>query len=657
MREKKYKASEKIVNQMSRDGLAQKNLFSGEIANISYHEADDQLAEHERDYAIGREPARPCRPPPFESRGRLRFKAHEDATGAERGRLRFTAKEQAGEQPEGSVPTQDMQEGSDARNGVGFPGDSSLGGEDGLTAGQIPGWAPYRPKVWNQTLVWKSGKWTTEKIGRAGKRWIHNKISEVEDDNSGVQAAHLEEKGAEHLYKAGSRYLGSLKKDYRRHKAKVAKKINRTANVTYLRSERARMKLENFDSKGSYLSKLAPGAKEWQKKRLQRNYAKRLRKSEKAAGEVAKVGEKAAAKAARASSMWIARAVRRVIAFFSNAISWAFAGISAIVILLLGLVLLIVLAALLSYIFIVSTSYLAEDVDIHDSSVLVTKLEAELDLKIAELPSLPEWSYIDEFRYDLDPISHNPFVLMAWLTAKFDDFKSADVQPFLNELHSAQYDLQTEVEIEVRERTYIDDDGEEQTEQYNYYILNVTLRSKSIEEIIEPEMQLDESLEESKELRDRFNTLMETKGNHQSVANPFDFDWTSGYSSIYGYRLDPLGGGALQFHRGLDIPMPTGTPIRAGVTGTVIETGYNDTFGNFIVIEDDKGKTQVKYAHCDRLNLTGGQLVKAGETIIATVGNTGGSTGSHVHIEVKENGQYLNPIYMVEWEAVEMGEG
>lgn len=335
----------------------------------------------------------------------------------------------------------------------------------------------------------------------------------------------------------------------------------------------------------------------------------------------------------------IIKAIKKAIAFVRNTFS-----IVGLIIALLLLVMFLVIgmgscSLLLSNMSgVIMSSYLSEDQDIHDTELFATKLEAELDKKIKDLPTAEEWAYIDEFRYDLDPIGHDPFVLMAYLTLTYQDFTFEQMQPVIQELHDKRYELTLEVETETRH----DSDGE----PYTYYILNVTLRSKSIEEVIQAELDADDTGEK----QEWYNVLMETKGNRQSYKNPFTYDWTSSISSSYGYRVDPFGT-ELQVHRGLDIPVPVGTPIYAGLTGYVEMAGYDDIYGYYIALKDAKEDRIIKYAHCDRLLVSIGAEVIGGETVIAESGNTGESTGPHVHIEIKEDGQYQNPTYLIEWEA------
>jgi len=94
-------------------------------------------------------------------------------------------------------------------------------------------------------------------------------------------------------------------------------------------------------------------------------------------------------------------------------------------------------------------------------------------------------------------------------------------------------------------------------------------------------------------------------------------------------------------HTGLDISAPTGTPIKAAAGGTVIFSGTKGSLGKMIIISHGNG-VQTYYAHCSSLSATEGQTVSQGQ-VIAAVGSTGNSTGSHLHLEVRVNGTAVNP--------------
>ena len=138
---------------------------------------------------------------------------------------------------------------------------------------------------------------------------------------------------------------------------------------------------------------------------------------------------------------------------------------------------------------------------------------------------------------------------------------------------------------------------------------------------------------------------MLTHGMRQYVGNPFDENWLPYVSSKYGYRIHPISG-VKDYHTGVDIGLPEGTPIKAGGAGTVLESGNNGNYGLAILIDYGNGIT-ARYAHCSALNFTVGQTVQAGD-IIALVGNTGSSTGAHLHMEVIKNGRFINPFFFVD---------
>ena len=143
--------------------------------------------------------------------------------------------------------------------------------------------------------------------------------------------------------------------------------------------------------------------------------------------------------------------------------------------------------------------------------------------------------------------------------------------------------------------------------------------------------------------------LLQTKGNRQYVKNVFGTNWLPYVTSYYGYRVHPISG-EKNYHTGVDIGMPEGTEILAGHDGTVTLAGNAGGYGLCVAIEGEayEGHTlTTKYGHCSQILVSAGQEVKAGD-VIAKVGNTGNSTGAHLHLEVLVDGQYLNPLYFAD---------
>ena len=94
-------------------------------------------------------------------------------------------------------------------------------------------------------------------------------------------------------------------------------------------------------------------------------------------------------------------------------------------------------------------------------------------------------------------------------------------------------------------------------------------------------------------------------------------------------------------HTGLDIATSTGTPVVAAASGTVTFSGWKGSYGYLMVITHSNG-VQTYYGHCSKLYYSAGQKVSQGQKI-AAVGNTGNSTGPHLHFEIRVNGVAYNP--------------
>ncbi len=112
------------------------------------------------------------------------------------------------------------------------------------------------------------------------------------------------------------------------------------------------------------------------------------------------------------------------------------------------------------------------------------------------------------------------------------------------------------------------------------------------------------------------------------------------YSSNYGYRLDPITGRST-FHTGVDLIAPPGTAVVAAAGGVVSTVAYVAEYGNIVDVDHDNGLTS-RYAHLSRSLVRVGDVVMKGQKI-ALVGNTGRTTGPHLHFEVREHGIPLNP--------------
>ena len=129
------------------------------------------------------------------------------------------------------------------------------------------------------------------------------------------------------------------------------------------------------------------------------------------------------------------------------------------------------------------------------------------------------------------------------------------------------------------------------------------------------------------------------------VSTPSGWPVSGAITSPFGEREAPMGGGA-QFHTGIDISVPTGTPVKATADGIISFAGWSAGSGNLVVVEHGLGY-YTAYAHNSSIAVKIGQRVKRGE-IISHSGSTGNSTGPHVHYEVWEQGKAVNPKSFLE---------
>ncbi len=115
-------------------------------------------------------------------------------------------------------------------------------------------------------------------------------------------------------------------------------------------------------------------------------------------------------------------------------------------------------------------------------------------------------------------------------------------------------------------------------------------------------------------------------------------------SSEYGYRIHPITR-EYSMHGGLDIAANSGTDINVAYSGTVTSTGYSNSYGYYIIVSHNDN-IQTLYAHCSKIIASKGDEVSKGD-VIALVGNTGRTTGSHLHFEVRIAGCRINPRWIL----------
>ena len=139
-------------------------------------------------------------------------------------------------------------------------------------------------------------------------------------------------------------------------------------------------------------------------------------------------------------------------------------------------------------------------------------------------------------------------------------------------------------------------------------------------------------IEQQKEEEERWNALPTINGIKLAVT-PIEGRITSRYGASSSIRKST--------HTGLDISAVTGTDIKAVADGTVISAKYSGAYGYLVKVDHGNG-VETWYAHTSKMYVKKGDTVKAGD-VIAAVGSTGNSTGPHLHLEIRLNGEHLDP--------------
>lgn len=137
------------------------------------------------------------------------------------------------------------------------------------------------------------------------------------------------------------------------------------------------------------------------------------------------------------------------------------------------------------------------------------------------------------------------------------------------------------------------------------------------------------------------NSVQKTSGASDEGTVYFIAPVEGAITSPFGMRTDPFSD-TRKSHSGIDIEANKGEKIKAAADGEVILAGVSKVYGNYLKIKHNNGLVTL-YAHCSKIIASKGQKVRQGD-IIAEVGSTGASTGSHLHFEVIKAGKAVNPI-------------
>ena len=152
--------------------------------------------------------------------------------------------------------------------------------------------------------------------------------------------------------------------------------------------------------------------------------------------------------------------------------------------------------------------------------------------------------------------------------------------------------------------------------------------------------RLERALEDRQDKLTAMETMLMGRSLYDSTqpqGNPAKGGW---FSSLFGYRTDPISG-KKEFHPGVDLAGSAGMAITSIASGIVTWSGPNQGYGNLVEISHGNGYV-TRYAHNRENLVTVGERVEKGQ-MVAIMGSTGRSTGTHVHFEVIKNGRHLNP--------------
>ena len=204
-----------------------------------------------------------------------------------------------------------------------------------------------------------------------------------------------------------------------------------------------------------------------------------------------------------------------------------------------------------------------------------------------------------------------------------------------------------EISAEVKEVAATPEPTEDEPdpEPVTEYILHITVSSKSVD-------ALADLYRFTQDQRDILHQLLSEEMRPSLLALCGGIAVADGelcwplpghtYISCHFGEVDAFGNAG---HRGTDIPAPEGTPILAAHSGTVLVSGWNDSYGNQVLLDNGAGLS-TRYAHMTQTAVTAGEAVTAGQ-VIGYVGSTGDSTGNHLHFEVMQDGVRVNPMDMV----------
>ena len=528
---KELKAPDKITQKMTHDGSVSENLATGEVTNISGREAEVDLSSEQEPAATAEAVAE--RATHAHDRRKAKQAARADAETVRAGsearsrpssRLQFTDEERAAPDLQKAIRRSDRAADKLDAAKAAIPTKKVLKTERVFDEAAGKGKTRLR---FEEVEKKPNGHLRHNPISRPVqelKATAHGEVRKVEHENVGVEAGHKGEELAEH---ATARATGGVRSAVREHRMKPWRDTVKAEKASIKASAECRYQKALHDDPG--LATSNPVSRYLQKKRIQKNYAKEIRQTEKTAKNTTAATKSAAQKskdAFKETFLYVknhSRAVLLIIGICA-CVGMLFGGMSSCSI--MG-------GSGVSGVFM--TSYLSEDADMLAAEAAYAGLEAELQNELDNYEFYhPGY---DEYRFDLDTIEHDPYVLISILSAFHEGvFTIDEVQRELQELFDKQYTLTQTVTVEVRYRTETSTDpetGEESSEEvpYDYYICTVTLENFDLSHL--PVYMMDE------EQLSLYAAYMSTLGNRPDLFGGGEYPNASTLQEPTYYDIPP----------------------------------------------------------------------------------------------------------------------
>ena len=500
---KEWKAPEKEAQKMTRDGAVSVNLVTGETTYPS-----DRTPE--QDYSVSGDTAGAA------GKAGDRAELHREQAAAKKKRRKqrrtYREGEAAASRPSSRLQFSEADRAAPELQGAIRKSDKAADRLDAAKAA-VPS-KPPSPQHTNPL---------SRPIQEAGAA-IHGKVREVEQENSGVQSGHLGERSIEKAVGYGNRRVQNWRAERKLKPWRDAAKAEQAAVKANADFYYRKAVAENPQLAFNPISRL------WQKRKLQKQYAAAYR----AAGKTAQAGKTAEATAKAAKKT--AQESKRTALFLKR--HWK----GALIVGGIGLLLVMLLGSLqsCSSMFgggvsnVMASSYLSEDADMLAAEAAYAEMEAELQNELDHYESLhPGY---DEYRFDLDEIGHDPYVLISILSALHGGVFTIDqVQGDLQTLFDKQYILTETVTTETRYRTETRTDSEgneyEVEVPYTWYICTVTLENFDLSHV--PVYMMGE------EQLSLYATYMSTLGNRPDLFGTAEYPNASTLQEPTYYEIPP----------------------------------------------------------------------------------------------------------------------